>query len=38
MAKWFERGIKKQKPQFFGRDSLSMSLYTYQTLLSKWKV
>ena len=25
MAKWFERGIKKQKPQFFGRDSPSIS-------------
>jgi hypothetical protein len=25
MAKWFERGIKKQKTQFFGRDTPSLS-------------
>jgi hypothetical protein len=25
MAKWFERGIKKQKTQFFGRETPSLS-------------
>ncbi len=25
MAKWFERGLKKQKTQFFGRETPSLS-------------